>query len=300
MKNILVLTFSLALAALSTQALSNQPQLLKTIQDSSKKITVSVFKLKSPNQQQHFTDFAVSVPGDFVAIGGGVTGAHTGGNGNLITASYPNHSLTAWLVSTKDHLRPHSIYIEAYAIGLKVEGLTRAELRNYISVNSSTSGWGPHPEALAYVDAGHKLIGGGINVQWDSSTAGNIATASYPQNSYSWSAKSKDHLASSYGEATSYAIGIEEYIPNVGIIEVSIEDVRSGNSSHPSAISNMTTSFALTGCGAEVHWSGDGSLLWELKPSTEFTQHGCKAGAKDHLRVSPASITTYAIGIKAN
>lgn len=300
MKSALLVIFSLALAGINSQAFSGEPELLKTIQDSSKKITVSVFKLKSPSKQQHFTDFAVGVPSDFVAIGGGVTGAHTGGEGHLITASYPNHSLTEWLVSTKDHLRPHPIYLEAYAIGLKIEGLTRAELKSYISVTSSTSGWGPHPEALALVDSGHKLIGGGIRVQWDSSTAGNIATASYPQNSYSWSAKSKDHIETSYGEATAYAIGIEEYIPNIGNIEVSIEDVRSGNSSHPSAISNVTTSFALTGCGAEVHWTGEGSLLWELRPNTEFSQHGCKAGAKDHIRVSPASITAYSIGIKAN
>ena len=174
--------------------------------------------------------------------------------------------------------------------------MSRKELLRYISVNVATSSYGAHPDITAGVPSGHLLIGGGIKVNW--SGYGNLATASFPANSFGWRVKSKDHSVSSYATAQAYAIGIRNYIPGVGSLAAHINSAGSSYAQHPASSANVQSGFALTGCGAEVHWSGYGNLLWKLKPFTQISQHGCEASSKDHSRASPATITTYASGIK--
>ena len=84
---------------------------IRTQTDSSGKITVAVFERIAGNAQQHFHDFAIDVPPGFVAIGGGVEGARHP-KGNLITASYPNHDYSSWLVSSKDHSQPNPVRLK--------------------------------------------------------------------------------------------------------------------------------------------------------------------------------------------
>ncbi|MCO7223354.1 hypothetical protein [Pleionea sp. CnH1-48] len=279
----------------TTSLTSSASTLIKSMTDSSGKVTVAVFEQISPNYRQHYTDYAVNVPDDFVVIGGGAEGAHVP-TGNLITASYPNAQLSAWLVSTKDHSHPQAIKLKAYAIGLKIAGLSRSQLLQHISVNVATSSWGSHPDITAGVSAGHRLIGGGIKVNW--SGYGNLATASYPSNSFGWRAQSKDHSVSSYATTQAYAIGIRDYIAGVGTIGVDINTAGSSYAAHPASSVGVQHGYALTGCGAKVHWSGAGNLLWKLKPLTQISQHGCEASSKDHSHSSPATITSYALGIK--
>ncbi|WP_444997765.1 hypothetical protein [Aliikangiella sp. IMCC44359] len=288
-KTLLLLIFT------NIASIVNASTLIKSMTDSSGKVTVAVFEQVSPIYQQHYTNYAVNVPDDFVVIGGGVEGSHLP-QGNLITASYPNAQLSAWLVSTKDHMHADAIKLKAYALGLKIKGLTRSQLLQHISVNVASSSWGAHPDVSAGVSSGHLLIGGGIKVNW--SGHGNLATASYPDTSFSWRVKSKDHGVSSYATTQAYAIGIRNYIPDVGSIGVDINSAGSSHTAHPASSVGVQSGYALTGCGANVHWSGAGNLLWKLKPFTQISQHGCEGSSKDHVYSSPATITTYALGIK--
>ncbi|WP_324291555.1 M4 family metallopeptidase [Corallococcus sp. BB11-1] len=259
--------------------------------DASGKLTIAVFERYSPTSASHNTNFAVSVPGDFVVVGGGAEGK-VSPEGNLLTASYPDSGLTSWLVSTKDHVQSDPVRVRGWAIGLKVAGLTAAQLRSHLSVTTATSATVNHPDVTATVPAGYVLAGGGIRVNW--SGAGNLATGSAPSGNSAWRVRSKDLETHSPASAQAYAIGIRSSIPGVGTIGNVVNGGTSAVASHPSYTAALGTAYALTGCGAFVNWSGDGSLLWRIKP----VNSGCSVASKDHIAVSPASITGYAVGLQ--
>ncbi len=265
--------------------------------DVSGRITIAVFERVSPTASGHNTDFAIAVPDDYVVIGGGGEGKNAP-QGNLLTASYPNTGLTAWLVSTKDHVNTDPVQVRGWAIGLKIAGLTPTQVRNNISVNTATSAYTAHPDVTAAVPAGYVLAGGGIKVNW--SGAGNLATASAPSGN-GWRVRSKDHQLSSPATATAYAISINGSIAGVGTISNIVNGGTSGVASHPAFTQSLSSGYALSGCGAFVNWSGAGNLLWRIKPiSPAAGQTACTVASKDHLDASAASISGYSIGLQAN
>ena len=266
--------------------------------DASGKITIAVFERVSPAASGHNTDFAITVPDDYVVIGGGGEGKESP-QGNLITASYPNAGLTAWLVSTKDHVSADPVQVRGWAIGLKIAGLTPAQVRSNISVTTATSAYTSYPDVTAAVPAGYVLAGGGIKVNW--SGYGNLATASAPSGATGWRVRSKDHQYSSPATATAYAIGVNGFIGGVGTISNVVNGGTSGVASHPAFTQGLTTGYALSGCGAFVNWSGAGNLLWQIKPTSPAAgQTACAVASKDHNISSPASISGYSIGLQSN
>jgi vibriolysin len=260
--------------------------------DASGRLTIAVFERYANTAANHNTNFAVTVPGDFVVIGGGGEGKESP-SGNMLTASYPDSGLTSWLVSTKDHIDGDPVRVRAWAIGLKVAGLTAAQLRSYLTVSTATSAYVAHPDVTASLPAGYVLVGGGIKVNWSGS--GNIATASAPYGGSAWRVRSKDHQESSPATAQAYAIGISSSIPGVGTISNVINGGTSSVVAHPSYTTGLSAGYALSGCGAFVNWSGAGNLLWRIKP----VNSGCSAASKDHIDSSPASISSYAMGLRA-
>jgi len=269
-----------------------------TFHDESGKITVAVFERMAGDSQQHFHDYAATVPDDMVAIGGGAE-ATILPYGALLTASYPNTELSAWLASSKDHNLPNPHKLRVYAIGLKIDGMSRTELFQHIHIGRDESGVVQHPEAAESLPPGYLLISGGFHVNWVDYNhfGGNLATASFPETSLTWKARSKDHMVVSRANLTVYAIGIKETLP-VGRIERSIQTKDSAHQQWPSATADVLPGFVLVGGGAEVHWRGYGSLLWQLRPTTDSTNQDFTAGSKDHQVASPATLTVYSIGIK--
>jgi hypothetical protein len=267
---------------------------LNTFNDESGLVTVSVFRYQAPSLQQHFFDLAAEVAEDMVAIGGGGIAVEFP-YGALLTASYPNGNLSAWLVSSKDHGDNQPHYLTAYAIGLKIEGMTREQLLDAIFINWQESGLGQHPQATATMPGEFRLVSGGFKIDW--SGEGNLATASFPSNDLSWTAKSKDHGSASPANLHVCAIGLRENLP-VGQVEVAIDYQESVTSQHPSSVADMTDGFALTGGGAEAHWRTHGSLLWRLEPATQTSNQDFAAGSKDHRAAENCTITAYALGIK--
>jgi hypothetical protein len=102
---------------------------------------------------------------------------------------------------------------------------------------------------------------------------------------------------SSPANIRAYAISLRENLP-VGQVWVAIDSDESGISPHPSAVADMTDSFALTAGGADVHWRGAGSLLWRLEPTTTTSNQEFAASSKDHDISDPSSIAAYALGIQ--
>ncbi|MCE7003388.1 hypothetical protein LWC34_11190 [Kibdelosporangium philippinense] len=265
--------------------------------DASGKVVISVYSLRASNAQQVWRDQIIQ-PEDagMLAIGGGVIGANTGA-GAMVTASYPTTDFSGWKVSTKDHYTASPHYMEAYVIGMRIEGMSTEELRSKLYFDKKTSSWGSHPEASAGLDGRtHALLGGGFNVRYNG--AGVLATASFPTGASSWKARAKDHITADWGQIETYAVGIERNLP-VGRVEAQLPGIASGTQSqHPAATASVTPGFVLTGGGAEAKYgNGWGSMLWQLQPASGVTQN-FTASSKDHLHVSPATIDVYALGIK--
>jgi serine protease len=267
--------------------------------DASGKITIAVFERYSPTAASHNTDFAVEVPRDYVVIGGGGEGKENP-TGNLLTASYPRADMGAWLVSTKDHRQSDPVQVRAWAIGLKIAGLTPAQLRSELTVRTATSGFTGHPDVIANLPAGYVLLGGGLKVNW--SGAGNLATRSSPTaDARGWRAISKDHLIASPATTQAFAIGIRSSIAGVGNLSAAIVESTSPFAPHPVNTTATRAGYALTGCGAFANWSGAGNLLWRIRPSSPGAGlTACAVASKDHLVSSPATITGYSIGLKAD
>lgn len=267
---------------------------LNTFHDASGKVTVGVFRSRSASEAQHQFDIGAEVPADMVAIGGGGVAAEFPW-GALLTASYPNRDLSAWLVSSKDHDQPNPHYLTAYAIGLQIEGMSREELLDAIYINTNESGTGQHPESSVTMPSEYSLISGGFKVEWTG--YGNLATASFPDTDRSWTARSKDHNWPSPANLRVYAIGLRKNLP-VGRVDVKIGSQESAVSQHPACVADVVNGYALTGGGAEAHWHTSGSLLWRLEPATTTANQEYGVSSKDHMVVEPCTITAYALGIK--
>ena len=290
------LTTALAIAINNLTALDTPSgKKLNTFHDLSGKVTVSVFSRQSSSALQRYMDFGVTVDPDMVCVGGGVIGAEFP-EGGFLTASYPNDDLSGWLVSAKDQVKADQFLLTAFAIGLKIDGMTREQLINNISVTFADSAAAEHPEAFVSVPRGYVLISGGFRV---ASYMGNLGTASFPDNdNATWRARSKDHLVADSTTIRAYAIGLSQVLPDIGLVTVQIENTTSSPEvPHPASTTILPQGFAITGGGAEVHYSGAGNLLWKLEP-TQTDSQDFTAASKDQVESDPATITSYVLGIR--
>ncbi|GGP45237.1 hypothetical protein [Streptomyces abikoensis] len=274
--------------------------------DASGRVTVAVFSELAQPPQEVWTDHRVQVTDpSMIAIGGGATGAEYP-YGAYLTASYPSNDLSSWIVSSKDHngrRQPHEL--NGYAIGLKIEGVDRDQLRAWINSCSTSRPSGapaPAPQATAGINSDRcVLLGGGFKVDWLGK--GNIATASYPAMASSsssgstWTVRSKDHMVDDPARITSYAMGIPKSLP-VGTVLSRAFSGSGGAAQHPTATAQVDDGWSLTGAGARVFYHADGSLLWNLQPVVNDTQQYVTAASKDHDSTDAASIVAWAIAIR--
>ena len=268
-----------------------------TAKDASGKITVSLFQEVALTPQNKFTDFAVKVDEDMVVIGGGGRGDDT--IGALLTASYPREDMTAWLVSSKDHVDADPHYLTGFAVGMKIDGMTRDQLFDVITVFQEDSDPDEHPSSTVSIPGDSLLLGGGFRANWQG--AGSLATASFPapdQVWTSWHARSKDQEIPETCTITAFAISIPKTLTvnnvTLGTLKLSVIDITTDVEPHPHGTAVLPDGFVLTGGGALVHWTGAGNLLWQLEPNLgAFT-----AGSKDHDAPDPSTLTPFALGVQ--
>ncbi|WP_157766234.1 hypothetical protein [Aquimarina aggregata] len=164
----------------------------------------------------------------------------------------------------------------------------------------------------AYVPNGFVCIGGGarINIPYAyppySSDPGSLLTMSAPLNNglfNGWQAEAKAHSRPN-GNPWSLLVDVVgmrlkdnngNYIPAQDLKNsLRLFSRTSARAGHPSTSVAVSNGYQLIGGGAKVNWSGYGNLLTESYP----LGNSWKVKSKDHLVVSPATITAYAIGIK--
>ncbi len=304
---------------------SQNRQALGYTTDVSGLVTTGVWAATSLPADPAFQE--VVVPPDFVAVGGGARGAE-GPNGFMVTSSlHDNGNLgpagpQLWTAGAHSNVPPQTSAVTTYAIGLKIQGISKATLQQIVAfpLTQSTPPGVPHPTmnlmTAATFPQGNVAIAGGVQAMQASSPHGQYITTTQPlvtQQCYAnntceqlvsgWSVASKDHINPSPWWIIVQMTTLPKVLTIAGNtfhIETWVLSANSAVLAHPSVAVGLPPDFALTGVGAFVNWqtspSAAGNLLWDLTPRPDID--GAEAGSKDQSYSSPASISAFAIGMK--
>ena len=159
---------------------------------------------------------------------------------------------------------------------------------------SVTSDVTAHPEARVTVPGNYKLVGGGARS--NSTAAGNLLTASFPETPNTWMAASKDHKDSDPASITAFAVAI--YDPD-DLWDVKISKGAVGNDEMmPLRMQPVETGYVMVGGGAQVLWNGAGNMLFASYAADSNTWRGHSKWQGKGLE-STAKLVAYAIGLKS-
>lgn len=201
-------------------------------------------------------DVSTSLPNDYVLIGGG--GYSVSDTGYFMTASYPDDSLTTWTVKFSQPAKLNNI-IYAYAVGLKLEGLTKAQLKANIQLMAGIDS--------ASVDSSYVLIGGGTKVTY--AGKGKRLIKSRPGGN-TWYGATTGYLPADSATMTTYAIGIKKDIPVFGSLNVEhyAEANPLTNNKNSSVIIKLDDNWVTACPGAELIGTIPGRRLTTMYPLT--------------------------------
>lgn len=155
------------------------------------------------------------------------------------------------------------------------------------------------PTNFASVTSPYVLIGGGAKVTWSGN--GNLLIYSYPSYN-SWNVGSKDHIFSNYAKIEAWAIGIQNFIPGFGYIDIDGTIGSRATTIPSSGISNLCCYLAPEGyapacSGALSTYSGAGRLLTGMRPPYYFWNGG-GASSKDLNYLSSGTLGYYLTSIR--
>ena len=288
-KNDQALVDSLALIDICHNIADSKRNTLKSgiyYTDWSGKITFEIVRTGS-TWSQHIDQLTCAVDPDYVCVGGGCSVYPMDqGYGAYITESRPFFDLRGWIASSKDHLRVNYHYLEMFAIGMKIEGVSKQTLLGYLRVKSTTSPLTLHtPAASTFVDPGYSIIGGGAGIKYNG--AGILLTQNSAINTNSpayWFASGKDHKTTDSGTITSYLIEISnESIPGFGRIQTDIiSGVSQAKTGRAYAQLNCTPGYSgITCVGGSSSYSGYGRYFMEFDFVTDIFH--IEVSTKDHI-----------------
>jgi hypothetical protein len=170
----------------------------------------------------------VSVPAGYAMTGGGCFVDLMQGPGVLLTASYPS-SITTWECNASWHIGLSKARMTAYVVGIRPRDGTPPPS---VQITSSPSAWAAHPSSDAQTSTlpGYVITGGGALAVVDHRSLstftgfaslsgferffeGQFLTGSYPISGggvpTGWHASSKDHLYSSPGYVSAFAVNVK-------------------------------------------------------------------------------------------
>lgn len=313
MKKLLLLCFTVSLLLSCSNNLTELETSDSTLRSTNSRIhtdwsglleVVIVEKSVSGYQNQ----VRIDVPADYVVVGGGASISNSGNWGALLTGSYPNLDLTGWNASSKDHNKVQYHTLTSYAIGLKVKGLSRSELRSHILIGTSTTKGGNGSEIISNVNISdeYKVIGGGANItgligrgvmlKASIQNGNGSGTTFYPING--WKSKARDHMDKSSATLTTYVIGIKPNLPIVGEIDIERSYISQTSSRYVNKfIVHCYTPYnsVLTCGGGETYGSTTGRFLYSLNP----TLSSFSVTSIDHIKKDDSMLTeSLAISMK--
>ena len=243
------------------------------------KISISVWSdTQSPSPAPPFRDhhdLTIPVGSDWVCIGGGGRGrGDPVFSGNFLTASFPMSDWTTWKIMSRDHITYCTCTLTGFAIGMKIDGLTRDELIANLRHTSTISPVAmSHPDMTCLVAPGFLLLGGGFEVLDQMEGGGNLATGSFPFSTISWRAKSKDEYIVTESRIRVFTISISPNIRNangqvIGNVATTFKKYEfPDNISDPKSVVGPEAGFALCGGGGDANYDVN-QLLWDLEPTS--------------------------------
>jgi hypothetical protein len=236
----------------------------------------------------------VSVPEDYVVIGGGVEAAPEFElPGALVTASNPMPDNITWHAAIKDPTgKPHRLV--AYAVGLKLPGYTRQTLISEMHIFSDTSAIAPHPfDSVGVYSVDYTLIGGGAQIL-DAGGNGNYLVASKPVGT-AWYGSGKDQNVSSPGSVAVYALGIKTTVLELGKWEVVQEFAGTSTSGGFGVAALNVGGTWVAGCpGGEATYAGNGRLLNTIRPAIK----GVTVVSQDYGGADSGTTLAYAVKMR--
>jgi hypothetical protein len=253
-----------------------------SLTDWSGKVQSAMWICLNHTPQAHVTIQCAVDPG-WVLVGGGAWADASGGGGPgaLLTASYPfdPNELTTWEASSKDHVQSSPHILSVFAIGLKLSGYSRDQLRNAIYVNQQSGGPAPHPDASAALNNDSTVmldLGGGSRVDWHG--AGNLLTFLMGGTGIS-----KDHLFADPATITSYRILMSPFV-SFGELELGLEsDNVNTTSGVLQAHVTLPSGVVPVGLMAASIYNGPGRMLSRLSPASALDMTHFVAESRDHL-----------------
>ncbi|MBY0562722.1 MAG: hypothetical protein K2P58_00950 [Hyphomonadaceae bacterium] len=181
-----------------------------------------------PSAASNFPTARASVPAGWVLTGGGCSvdwrSAGPSAPGSLLTGSYPevnaNNTADTWICSAREHGAANPATITAVAMGIRPNPNAAAPPRMPVMcVATAVSAVAAHPMAQAgncAAASGGQITGGGAmagrQLVWWRRPQLQLLSATYPWivngAVQGWEARSKDHVYSSPGNVTAYAISV--------------------------------------------------------------------------------------------
>ena len=236
-----------------------------------------------------FTCCAVA-PGFVLAGGGAEIEGEAPQPGALLVGSYPLWDKQQWCAESKDQNQQFVHRTRAYSIGLKLAGLTPAQLKAQMKVVKVDGPRGHQVQATADLGPGFALLSGGGRANW--AVFGLMLTQSANPNTNNlvaqWHVEGTDNAVPEEGFATAYAIGIKNPVPGFGQIQwakgITISDTGDG-------YRTMTQSediLAVTGIGGLAFETVERHVrfLTDLIPfsdhPSDHSQQGVFVSTKDH------------------
>jgi hypothetical protein len=162
---------------------------------------------------------------------------------------------------SRDHISYFPCPLDGFAIGMKIDGLTRnqliANLRHTSSISPSEAS---HPDHICLVEPGFLLLIAGFEVLDEMEGGGNIGTGSISDSSISWRARSKDEYIISPSRIRIFATKISPNIRNavgqvIGNVATTFASSEVLNpTSNPASIVKPLPGIALCRGGGDAHY----------------------------------------------
>ncbi|MBL8297984.1 MAG: M4 family metallopeptidase [Rhodanobacteraceae bacterium] len=290
--------------------------------DSSGRVNTAVFETRDVAFTPNST-FELAVPADYVVVGGGVEGMSTRAanyrEGSYVAAAYPKDDYSAWVVSTSGAASPlpsPPTYARAWAIGLKVSGMTPAQLRqNLITVKKTAA---PGTYSSATLPPGYVLVGGGIKVD-AGPTPPRLAYMSLPVENVWVVGSSTVGASAAAGSVTAYAVGLKQSVSLPGVtvpVTFTSNYITKGGSSTDSYFASGTVSlrepsasgYALVACGGKIrdtNLSSDNEQTWatSIRPYVDQQSTGsvlgCSISGMKSSQLGGHSVSSFALLLKS-
>ena len=153
-----------------------------------------------------------------------------------------------------------------------------------------------HPDMRCDVAPGFLLLGGGFEVLDQMEGGGNMATASYPDSTFSWRAESKDELIVTESRIRVFTISISPNIRNAmgqvigNVATTSNRSEFQGNSPNPKSVVGPLPGFALCGGGGYAIYDVN-QLVWDLEPTS--LAKNMPHGGPDPLIITDPNLQTF-------